>query len=46
MPRFPRGGWRTQGASIPGAKVVAHPECPESVLAMADFIGSTSALIE
>ena len=28
------------------AKVVAHPECPESVLAMADFIGSTSALIE
>jgi quinolinate synthase len=30
----------------PLAKVVAHPECPESVLAMADFIGSTSALIE
>jgi quinolinate synthase len=30
----------------PEAKVVAHPECPESVLAMADFIGSTSALIE
>src|SRR3954469_9512565 len=30
----------------PDAKVVAHPECPESVLAMADFIGSTSALIE
>jgi quinolinate synthase len=30
----------------PNAKVVAHPECPESVLAMADFIGSTSALIE
>ena len=30
----------------PGAKVVAHPECPESVLAMADFIGSTSAIIE
>jgi quinolinate synthase len=30
----------------PHAKVVAHPECPESVLAMADFIGSTSALIE
>jgi len=30
----------------PGAEVVAHPECPESVLAMADFIGSTSAIIE
>ncbi len=30
----------------PEAKVVAHPECPESVLAMADFIGSTSAIIE
>ena len=30
----------------PGAKVVAHPECPESVLQMADFVGSTSALIE
>ncbi|HTP36210.1 MAG TPA: quinolinate synthase NadA [Candidatus Acidoferrales bacterium] len=33
-------------AEHPAAKVVAHPECPASVLAMADFIGSTSALIE
>jgi quinolinate synthase len=33
-------------AQHPEAKVVAHPECPESVLALADFIGSTSALIE
>ena len=30
----------------PNAEIVAHPECPESVLAMADFIGSTSAIIE
>lgn len=30
----------------PEALVVAHPECPESVLEMADYVGSTSALIE
>jgi quinolinate synthase len=30
----------------PGAPVVAHPECPEAVLALADFVGSTSAIIE
>lgn len=30
----------------PDAKVVAHPECPEPVLALADFIGSTSAIID
>jgi quinolinate synthase len=33
-------------AEHPDAKVVAHPECPEPVLALADFIGSTSAIIE
>jgi quinolinate synthase len=30
----------------PNAAIVAHPECPETVLAMADFVGSTSAIIE
>lgn len=30
----------------PGALVAAHPECPEDVLRMADFIGSTSAIID
>ena len=30
----------------PNALVVAHPECPPDVLAMADYIGSTSALID
>jgi quinolinate synthase len=30
----------------PRALVAAHPECPADVLAMADFIGSTSAIID
>ena len=30
---------------FPDARVLAHPECEEAVLAMADFIGSTSALL-
>lgn len=29
----------------PGAKVIAHPECEEALLAMADFIGSTTGLL-
>jgi quinolinate synthase len=33
-------------AQHPHALVAAHPECPQDVLAMADFIGSTSALIQ
>jgi len=33
-------------AEHPQAKVAAHPECPEDVLALADFVGSTSAIIE
>ncbi len=30
----------------PSALVAAHPECPRDVLGMADFIGSTSAIID
>jgi len=30
----------------PQALVAAHPECPRDVLAMADFIGSTSAIVD
>jgi quinolinate synthase len=33
-------------AAFPDAEVVAHPECPDAVLKHADFIGSTSAIIE
>lgn len=29
----------------PGAKVLAHPECKSGVLALADFIGSTAAIL-
>src|SRR5438309_9465730 len=32
-------------AEHPNALVAAHPECPSDVLSMADFIGSTSAII-
>jgi quinolinate synthase len=30
----------------PQALVVAHPECPQPILQIADFVGSTSALID
>jgi quinolinate synthase len=33
-------------AEHPQAKVAAHPECPPGVLSQADFIGSTTAIIE
>ena len=43
---FPARRLAEARAQYPDAKVVAHPECPEAVLAMADFIGSTSAIID
>jgi quinolinate synthase len=33
-------------AEHPSALVAAHPECPRDVLAMSDFIGSTSAIVD
>jgi quinolinate synthase len=33
-------------AEHPSALVAAHPECPGDVLQMADFIGSTSAIVD
>jgi len=33
-------------AAYPGAEILAHPECPEDVLAAADFAGSTAAMID
>ena len=32
-------------AAHPAAKLLAHPECEESVLAMADYIGSTTGIL-
>ncbi len=29
-----------------GAKIIAHPECPENILNHANFIGSTSSLLK
>ncbi len=33
-------------SAYPSALVAAHPECPQDVLLMADFIGSTSAIVD
>ncbi len=30
----------------PGTRIVAHPECPPDVIKMADFTGSTAAMID
>jgi quinolinate synthase len=30
----------------PNAKLIAHPECEESILALADYIGSTTGLLK
>ncbi|HUJ21396.1 MAG TPA: quinolinate synthase NadA [Bryobacteraceae bacterium] len=43
---FPVRRLVTARSEHPSAKIVAHPECPTAVLDMADFVGSTSAMIE
>lgn len=43
---FPARRLTSIRAEHPNALVAAHPECPSDVLRMADFIGSTSAIIE
>lgn len=35
-------GYRTMH---PGIQIIAHPECPQDVLAEADFVGSTAGMI-
>jgi quinolinate synthase len=43
---FPARRLAAARADHPEAQVVAHPECPPAILEMADFIGSTSAIID
>ena len=35
-----------QKVKYPKAKVLSHPECDKSVLALSDYIGSTAEIIE
>jgi len=43
--RFTADEIRSYRNSHQGIQVIAHPECPPDVLAEADFVGSTSAMI-
>ena len=43
---FPARRLAKARAEHPSALVAAHPECQQDVLAMADFIGSTTAIIQ
>jgi quinolinate synthase len=43
---FPARRLATARMEHPNALVAAHPECPGDVLRMADFIGSTSSIID
>jgi quinolinate synthase len=43
--RFTGGELRAYRQQNPGVQILAHPECPPEVLAEADFVGSTAAMI-
>ncbi|MEX1279147.1 MAG: quinolinate synthase NadA [Acidimicrobiia bacterium] len=43
--RFTGEELRSYRRSVPGVSVIAHPECPPDVLGEADFVGSTSGMI-
>jgi quinolinate synthase len=43
--RFSGEELRDYRKSYPGIEVIAHPECPPDVLEEADFVGSTSGMI-
>jgi quinolinate synthase len=44
--RFTGEELRAYRASYPGIQIIAHPECPPDVLEEADFVGSTSGMID
>ena len=43
--RFTAEELRIYRAQAPGIQIIAHPECPPDVLDEADFVGSTSGMI-
>jgi quinolinate synthase len=43
--RFTGEQLRAYRTGQPGVQILAHPECPPDVLAEADFVGSTAAMI-
>ena len=43
--RFTAAELRDYRTLYPGIQIIAHPECPPDVLDEADFVGSTSAMI-
>jgi len=44
--RFTGEELRAYRASYPGIQIIAHPECPPDVLEEADYVGSTSGMID